>query len=91
MSFARTSMSFRDTFASLRARREFRVTSNRLRFFDYMESCGWHVRDSLIVHENPHFVLLVGCPEAFAHFLIPIIAAVAELARTERRFPFRFG
>ncbi len=35
--------------------------------------------------KNSHFVLLVGCPEAFAHFLIPIIAAVAELARTEWR------
>ncbi len=34
-------MSFCDTFASLRARREFRLTSHRLRFFDWQDSCGW--------------------------------------------------
>ncbi len=37
------SVSFRDTFASLRARHEFRVTSNRLRFFDFSEF-AWVVR-----------------------------------------------
>ncbi len=34
-------MSFRDTFASLRARREFRLASDRLRLFDCAKSCGW--------------------------------------------------
>ena len=41
MSFARTSMSFGDTFASLRARCKSRLASNRLRFFDCAKSCGW--------------------------------------------------
>ena len=41
MSFGRTSMSFGRTSMSLRARREFRLTSDRLRFFDFTESCGW--------------------------------------------------
>ena len=29
-----------DTFTTLCARREFRLTSNRLRFFDFANSCG---------------------------------------------------
>ena len=39
-------MSFRDTFASLRARHEFRVTSNRLRFFDFWKSRGYDQADA---------------------------------------------
>ena len=55
-------MSFRDISMSLRATCEFRVTSDRLRFFDYWDSCGckWNrnfrhpdVRNDLLESQQP--------------------------------------
>ena len=40
MSFRDNLMSFRDNLVSFRARHEFRLTSDRLRFFDCANSCG---------------------------------------------------
>ena len=55
MSLRALSMSFRDIFMSLRVRREFRLTSHRLRLFDFWKSCGCREMESSQISFHSRF------------------------------------